>query len=92
MVLGGLALAAGTLATFALTNPYFFLDFDTALRQLRGQAELAGSQDKFGQEQDTGALYYLDSRCGGSATWPPRSRPPARCCSRAPTARAPRSC
>ena len=45
----------GSLAAFFVTNPYFFLDLDTALHQLRGQAELAGSQDKFGQEQDTGA-------------------------------------
>ena len=59
--LGGLALAAGAVATFFITNPYFFFDLDTALHQLRGQAELAGSQDKFGQEQDTGPLYYLDS-------------------------------
>ena len=52
-------------AAFLVTNPYFFLDLDTALHQLRGQAELAGSQDKFGQEQDTGALYYLDSLIWG---------------------------
>jgi len=64
-LLGGLALVAGTVATFAITNPYFFLDFDTALHQLRGQAELAGNQDKFGQEQDTGPLYYLDSLLWG---------------------------
>ena len=65
VLLGGLALAAGTMATFFVTNPYFFLDLDTALHQLRGQAELAGSQDKFGQEQETGALYYLDSLSWG---------------------------
>jgi Dolichyl-phosphate-mannose-protein mannosyltransferase len=59
--LGALALAGGALATFAVTNPFFFLDLDTALHQLRGQADLAGSQDKFGQENDTGPLYYLDS-------------------------------
>jgi hypothetical protein len=63
--IGGLALLAGTVATFFITNPYFFLDLDTALHQLRGQAELAGSQDKFGQEQDTGPLYYLDSLLWG---------------------------
>ena len=48
---GLLALLAGTFAAFFVTNPYFFLDLDTALHQLRGQAELAGNQDKFGQEQ-----------------------------------------
>jgi hypothetical protein len=63
--LGTLALVAGTVVTFFVTNPYFFFDFDTALHQLRGQAELAGNQDKFGQEQDTGPLYYLDSLLWG---------------------------
>jgi hypothetical protein len=62
---GAVALAAGTVVTFFVTNPYFFFDFDTALHQLRGQAELAGNQDKFGQEQDTGPLYYLDSLLWG---------------------------
>ena len=31
------------------------------MHQLRGQAELAGNQDKFGQQGDSGPLYYLDS-------------------------------
>jgi hypothetical protein len=62
---GALALAAGTVAAFAVTNPFFFLDLDTAVHQLRGQAELAGNQDKFGQEGDTGPLYYLDSLLWG---------------------------
>ena len=59
--IGLAALLAGTLLTFFVTNPYFFLDLDTALHQLRGQAELAGNQDKFGQQGDSGPLYYLDS-------------------------------
>jgi hypothetical protein len=63
--IGALALVGGTLATFFVTNPFFFLDLDTAVHQLRGQAELAGSQDKFGQENDTGPLYYLDSLLWG---------------------------
>jgi hypothetical protein len=63
--IGALALAGGTVATFFITNPYFFFDFDTAIHQLRGQAELAGNQDKFGQEQETGPLYYLDSLLWG---------------------------
>jgi hypothetical protein len=63
--LGLLALGAATVATFFVTNPFFFLDLDTAVHQLRGQAELAGNQDKFGQENDTGPLYYLDSLLWG---------------------------
>ena len=63
--IGALALLGGAIATFFITNPYFFIDFDTAMHQLRGQAELAGNQDKFGQEQDTGPLYYLDSLLWG---------------------------
>jgi hypothetical protein len=62
---GGAALVGGTVLAFFVTNPYFFFDFDTAIHQLRGQAELAGNQDKFGQEQDTGPLYYLDSLLWG---------------------------
>ena len=62
---GGLAVLAGALVAFALTNPFFFLDFDRALHQLRGQAELAGNQGKFGQEDETGVLYYLDSLLWG---------------------------
>ncbi len=58
-VLGAAALA------FFVTNPYFFFDFDTAMHQLRGQADLAGSQDKFGQERETGPLYYLESLTWG---------------------------
>jgi hypothetical protein len=63
--LGALALAGGAFATFFVTNPFFFLDLDSALHQLRGQAQLAGNQDKFGQENDTGALYYLESLLWG---------------------------
>ncbi len=63
--LGGLAVGGGALLAFFVTNPYFFLDLDTALHQLRGQAELAGNQDKFGQENDTGVVYYLDSLTWG---------------------------
>ena len=35
------------------------------MHQLRGQAELAGNQGKFGQEDETGVLYYLDSLLWG---------------------------
>ena len=87
--LGGLAVAAGALLAFFVTNPYFFLDLDTALHQLRGQAELAGNQDKFGQEHDTGVLYYLDSLTWGLGWAAAPRRPPAPCCS--PAATAPRS-
>jgi hypothetical protein len=63
--LGALAVGGGAFVAFFLTNPFFFLDLKTALHQLRGQAELAGNQDKFGQEHDTGVLYYLDSLTWG---------------------------
>jgi hypothetical protein len=63
--LGGLVVAGATLVAFFACNPYFFFDLKTALHQLRGQAELAGDQDKFGQERDTGVLYYLDSLTWG---------------------------
>jgi hypothetical protein len=63
--IGAVALAARAVLLFAITNPFFFLDLKTALHQLRGQADLAGSQDKFGQENDTGPLYYLDSLLWG---------------------------
>ena len=65
VAIGALAVGAGALAAFFVTNPFFFLDLDTAVHQLRGQAELAGNQDKFGQENDTGPLYYLDSLLWG---------------------------
>jgi hypothetical protein len=55
--LGALAVGAGAVLAFLLTNPYFFIDLKTAVHQLRVQAELAGNQDKFGQERDTGVLY-----------------------------------
>jgi hypothetical protein len=63
--LGALAVAGGAFATFLVTNPFFFLDLDSSLHQLRGQAQLAGEQDKFGQESDFGPLYYLDSLLWG---------------------------
>jgi len=63
--LGAFAAGAAALIAFLVFNPYFFLDLKTALHQLRGQAELAGEQDKFGQENDTGVLYYLDSLTWG---------------------------
>jgi Dolichyl-phosphate-mannose-protein mannosyltransferase len=63
--LGAFAAGAAAVLVFLVFNPYFFLDLKTALHQLRGQAELAGEQDKFGQENDTGVLYYLDSLTWG---------------------------
>lgn len=64
-LLGTLAVLAAAFAAFAVTNPFFLLDLDTALHQLRGQAELAGNETKFGQEQDVGPLYYLESLTWG---------------------------
>jgi uncharacterized membrane protein (GlpM family) len=63
--LGAFAAGAAAMLVFLIFNPYFFLDLRTALHQLRGQAELAGDQGKFGQENDTGVLYYLDSLTWG---------------------------
>jgi hypothetical protein len=64
-LLPAVAGGAAIVVAFLVFNPFFLLDLRTALHQLRGQAELAGSQDKFGQEQDTGVLYYLDSLTWG---------------------------
>ena len=57
-------LVGTTLLAFFITTPYFFLDFSTAERQLRAQADLAGGIAKYGQEYDNGWTYY-----GGSLTW-----------------------
>ncbi len=53
-----------TLLAFFITTPYFFLDFSTAERQLRAQADLAGGIAKYGQQYDSGWIYY-----GNSLTW-----------------------
>jgi MFS family permease len=58
------ALLGTTLIAFFVTTPYFFLDFSTAERQLRAQADLAGGIAKYGQEYDNGWIYY-----GNSLTW-----------------------
>src|SRR3954452_5372578 len=66
--LGKVALGAGVagfaaLLTFFVTNPYFFLEFSTAHRQLSAQATTAGDFGKVGQNT-TGLPYYL-----GTLTW-----------------------
>lgn len=58
------ALIGATVIAFFITTPYFFLDFSTAERQLRAQADLAGGIAKYGQEYDNGWIYY-----GNSLTW-----------------------
>lgn len=64
--LAGLGIAAGCAAlAFFVTTPFFFLDFDTARRQIEAQAETAGDFAKLGQAQDSGFLYYLDSLTWG---------------------------
>ena len=63
--LGALAVGGGAFAAFFVTNPFFFIHLGTAIHQLRGQAELAGDQGKFGQEGESGFLYYLDSLTWG---------------------------
>ncbi|MBA2506535.1 MAG: glycosyltransferase family 39 protein [Thermoleophilaceae bacterium] len=57
-LLGAFAMAV---LAFFITTPYLFFDFETAERQIRGQAETAGEFEKLGQEGDFGPLYYLDS-------------------------------
>jgi Dolichyl-phosphate-mannose-protein mannosyltransferase len=63
-VLRGTALAAGAaVLAFFVTNPYFFLEFSDAHRQLSAQATTAGDFGKVGQNT-TGLPYYL-----GTLTW-----------------------
>lgn len=58
------ALIAAVLAFF-ITTPYFFLSFDDAERQIRGQAATAGDFGKLGQRGDSGLAYYLRSLTWG---------------------------
>lgn len=64
VLLGGLAALAACLITFFVSNPYFFLDFDAAQRQLSAQAETAGDFGKVGQNGN-GAGYYLETLTWG---------------------------
>jgi hypothetical protein len=59
----GLALACAVLV-FLVTTPYFLFDFETARRQIVGQAQTAGAFGKVGQAGDSGVGYYA-----GSLTW-----------------------
>ena len=60
----GLAVLVAVLA-FLVTTPWLLLDLDTALRQIRGQAETAGDIRKLGQSGDSGPGYYLQSLTWG---------------------------
>jgi 4-amino-4-deoxy-L-arabinose transferase-like glycosyltransferase len=63
-VAAGAGLAAlAALVAFFVTNPYFFLEFSDAHRQLSAQATTAGDFGKVGQHT-TGLPYYL-----GTLTW-----------------------
>lgn len=64
VLLGGLAALAACLVAFFVTNPYFFLDFDAAHRQLSAQATTAGDFGKVGQD-GSGAVYYLKTLTWG---------------------------
>jgi hypothetical protein len=64
VLLGGLAALVACVAAFFVTNPYFFLDFDAAHRQLSAQATTAGDFGKVGQE-GSGAGYYLKTLTWG---------------------------
>jgi hypothetical protein len=57
-----LTVAAGA---FFVTTPWFFFDLETALRQIRDQAERAGEIGKLGQADDSGPGYYLRSLTWG---------------------------
>jgi hypothetical protein len=63
VAVGALAAVGVALVVFFLTNPYFFLDFSAAHRQLSAQAATAGDFGKVGQNS-TGLPYYL-----GTLTW-----------------------
>ena len=60
----GLGVVVAVAAFFA-TTPWFLLDLDAALRQIRGQAETAGAIRKLGQADDSGPGYYLHSLTWG---------------------------
>ena len=60
----GLAVIVAVLA-FLVTTPWFLLDLDAAMRQIRGQAETAGDIRKLGQADDSGPGYYLHSLTWG---------------------------
>jgi Dolichyl-phosphate-mannose-protein mannosyltransferase len=63
VALGALVALVATVGSFFITNPYFFLDFSDAHRQLSAQATTAGDFGKVGQNT-TGLPYYL-----GTFTW-----------------------
>lgn len=58
VLLGALVATVAALATFFATNPYFFVEFSDAHRQLSAQATTAGDFGKVGQNT-TGLPYYL---------------------------------
>ena len=59
-----LAVVVAAVAFFA-TTPWFLLDLDAAMRQIRDQAEKAGGIRKLGQADDSGPGYYLHSLSWG---------------------------
>lgn len=61
--LGAAVAGIAALAVFFITNPYFFIQFSDAHRQLSAQATTAGDFGKVGQTT-TGLPYYL-----GTLTW-----------------------
>jgi 4-amino-4-deoxy-L-arabinose transferase-like glycosyltransferase len=61
---GGAAALVACVAAFFITNPYFFIDFADARRQLSAQATTAGDFGKVGQE-GPGAVYYLKTLTWG---------------------------
>jgi len=64
-IAAGLAIIAGVgAAVFAMTNPYFLLDLDEALDQLRAQRDAAG-EVKIGQAREDPYWFYLSSLTWG---------------------------
>ena len=63
VALGAFVSAAAAFVAFFATNPYFFIEFSDAHRQLSAQATTAGDFGKVGQNT-TGLPYYL-----GTLTW-----------------------
>ncbi len=53
------------LAVLIVTTPYLLLDFETARRQILGQAQTAGEFSKVGQAGDSGFAYYASSLSWG---------------------------
>lgn len=57
--------AVAAAGAFFVTTPFFFADLGESIDQLRAQAGIIGGVTKYGQDQSSGFLYYLDSLSWG---------------------------